>query len=89
MRLHAAILQAEVWPSRRFGDAQMLYVVLLEDSVSSGPDIRRQHMPAHLSFLEKKQRGSRPPDRYERYQVILPAGSGSLKQNTLMSSTRS
>jgi uncharacterized protein YciI len=31
----------------------MLYVVLFEDSASSGTDIRRRHMPAHLSFLEK------------------------------------
>jgi len=31
----------------------MLYVVLFEDSASAGTDIRRQHMPAHLSFLEK------------------------------------
>jgi uncharacterized protein len=31
----------------------MLYVVLFEDNASLGTDIRRQHMPAHLSFLEK------------------------------------
>jgi uncharacterized protein YciI len=33
--------------------AQMLYVVLFEDNANLGTDVRRQHMPAHLSFLEK------------------------------------
>jgi uncharacterized protein len=36
-----------------FGEDQMLYIVLFEDSPSLGTDVRRQHMPAHLSFLEK------------------------------------
>jgi uncharacterized protein len=36
-----------------FGEDQMLYVVLFEDNPSLGTDVRRQHMPAHLSFLEK------------------------------------
>lgn len=31
----------------------MLYVVLFEDNANLGADVRRQHMPAHLSFLEK------------------------------------
>jgi uncharacterized protein len=31
----------------------MLYVVLFEDNANLGTDVRRQHMPAHLSFLEK------------------------------------
>jgi len=31
----------------------MLYVVLFEDNANLGIDVRRQHMPAHLSFLEK------------------------------------
>ena len=31
----------------------MLYVVLFEDNPSLGTDVRRLHMPAHLSFLEK------------------------------------
>jgi uncharacterized protein len=31
----------------------MPYVVLFEDNASLGTDIRRQYMPAHLSFLEK------------------------------------
>ena len=31
----------------------MLYVVLFEDNANLGSDVRRQHMPAHLSFLEK------------------------------------
>jgi uncharacterized protein YciI len=31
----------------------MLYVVLFEDNASLGADVRRQHMPAHLSFLER------------------------------------
>jgi uncharacterized protein len=30
----------------------MLYAVLLEDAPNLGTDIRRQHMPAHLAFLE-------------------------------------
>ena len=31
----------------------MLYAVLLEDNEALGADVRRQHLPAHLSFLEK------------------------------------
>jgi uncharacterized protein len=31
----------------------MKFVVLFEDDPSAGPDVRRQHMPAHLAFLEK------------------------------------
>jgi uncharacterized protein len=31
----------------------MLYAVLFEDNPSLGSDVRRQHMPAHLSFLEQ------------------------------------
>jgi len=31
----------------------MLYVALFEDSPNLGADVRREHMPAHLSFLEK------------------------------------
>src|SRR6266576_3794823 len=31
----------------------MLYVVLFEDNANLGTDVRRQYMPAHLSFLEK------------------------------------
>ena len=30
----------------------MLYAVLFEDDTSLGSDVRRQHMPAHLSFLD-------------------------------------
>ena len=30
----------------------MLYVVLFEDNANLGSDVRRQHMPAHLAFLE-------------------------------------
>jgi uncharacterized protein len=30
----------------------MLYVVLFEDDAALGVDVRRRHMPAHLSFLE-------------------------------------
>jgi uncharacterized protein YciI len=36
-----------------FGEDQMLYIVLFEDNPSLGTDVRRQHMPAHLSFLAK------------------------------------
>lgn len=31
----------------------MLYAILFEDNASFGSDVRRQHMPAHLSFLER------------------------------------
>ncbi len=31
----------------------MKFVVLFEDDLSAGSDVRRQHMPAHLAFLEK------------------------------------
>jgi hypothetical protein len=31
----------------------MLFAVLFEDDVNLGSDVRRQHMPAHLSFLER------------------------------------
>jgi uncharacterized protein len=31
----------------------MLYAVLFEDAANPGADIRRQHMPAHLAFLQK------------------------------------
>ena len=31
----------------------MLYAVLFEDNPDTAHDLRRRHMPAHLSFLEK------------------------------------
>ena len=31
----------------------MLYAVLFEDNTTLGADVRRQHISAHLSFLEK------------------------------------
>ncbi len=31
----------------------MLYAVLFEDNPDLGPDVRRQHMPMHLTFLEQ------------------------------------
>ena len=31
----------------------MLYVALFEDNPNLAADVRREHMPAHLSFLEK------------------------------------
>jgi len=31
----------------------MLYAVLFEDDPDAAHDLRRRHMPAHLSFLEK------------------------------------
>ena len=31
----------------------MLYVVLFEDNVNLGADVRQQNMPAHLAFLER------------------------------------
>jgi len=33
--------------------AGMLYAVVFEDAANLGPDVRRQHTPAHLSFLDK------------------------------------
>jgi uncharacterized protein YciI len=34
----------------------MLYAVLFEDNANLSSDVRRQHMPAHLTFLEKNTR---------------------------------
>jgi uncharacterized protein YciI len=34
----------------------MLYAVLFEDNPALGSDVRRQHMPAHLAFLEANAR---------------------------------
>jgi uncharacterized protein len=31
----------------------MLYAVLFEDNQNLGSDVRREHMPAHLAFLER------------------------------------
>jgi uncharacterized protein len=31
----------------------MFYAVLFEDNTDLGSDVRRRHMPAHLSFLEQ------------------------------------
>jgi uncharacterized protein YciI len=31
----------------------MLYAVLFEDNPALGAEMRRQHMPAHLTFLER------------------------------------
>ena len=31
----------------------MDFVVLFEEDPAAGPDVRRQHMPAHLAFLER------------------------------------
>ena len=39
-----------------FGEAHMLYAVLFEDDPARGPEVRRQHMPAHLGFLEANAR---------------------------------
>src|SRR5215831_18726485 len=30
----------------------MKFIVLFEDDPAAGPDVRREHMPAHLAFLE-------------------------------------
>src|SRR5262245_13029113 len=35
------------------GESSMVYFVLFEDNPSLGTGVRRQHMPAHLSCLEK------------------------------------
>lgn len=35
----------------------MLYAVLFEDNVNLSSDLRREHMPSHLAFLERN--GSR------------------------------
>jgi uncharacterized protein YciI len=34
----------------------MLYAVLFEDDPTCSPEVRRQHMPAHLGFLEANAR---------------------------------
>lgn len=67
-----------------FGEDQMLYVVLFEDNPSLGTDVRRQHMPAHLSFLEKTRSGSKRPDPCAQHRASLPAGYGLLKQKAQM-----
>jgi hypothetical protein len=67
----------------------MLYVVLFEDNANLGSDVRRQHMPAHLSFLEKNAARIKGLDRCERRRAMLPAGYGSSKQKAQMSSTHS
>ena len=56
MRLHTAILQVEALQVQAAQRSPMLYAVLFEDNASLGADVRRQHMPAHLSFLEKNAR---------------------------------
>src|SRR4029077_16817183 len=33
--------------------SQMLYAVLFEDDAKLAVELRRQHMPSHLSFLER------------------------------------
>jgi hypothetical protein len=33
----------------------MFHVVLFEDNPNLGADVRREHMPAHLSFLDDPQ----------------------------------
>ena len=33
--------------------SQMLYAVLFEDDAKLAAELRRQHMPSHLSFLER------------------------------------
>ena len=61
----------------------MLYAVLFEDNTTLGADVRRQHMPAHLLFLEKNAA------QIKRRQVILPAGYGLLKPIARMRLMRS
>jgi uncharacterized protein YciI len=53
MRLYTAISQTQAGASRSPGETQMLYAVLFEDDPNLGSDVRRQHMPAHLSFLQR------------------------------------
>jgi hypothetical protein len=53
----------------------MLYVVLFEDNLDLGTDVRGQHMPAHLSFLEKKRgvhRSGRTVGTHVGSSVTLP-----------------
>jgi len=62
---------------------------LFEDQVNIGTDVRRQHMPAHLSFLEKTRRESKRLDRCERRRAMLPADYRWSKQKAQTSSTPS
>jgi uncharacterized protein YciI len=57
----------------------MLYAVLLEDNEALGADIRRQHLPAHLSFLEKNAARIKAAGPLRASSAILSVGCGSLK----------
>jgi hypothetical protein len=52
-----------------------------------GTDVRRQHMPAHLSFLEKNAARIKGLDRCERRRAIPPADYGLSKQRAQTSSS--
>jgi hypothetical protein len=54
----------------------MLYAVLLEDNEGLGADVRRQHLPAHLSFLEKNAariKASVLPFSHDKPQIVRTA----------------
>jgi hypothetical protein len=82
-------LQVEALQVQAAQRSPMLYAVLFEDNASLGADVRRQHMPAHLSFLEKNATQIKAAGRYERRQAILQVGCGSLKPIAQTWSTRS
>ncbi|WP_299620684.1 YciI family protein [Pelagibius sp.] len=47
----------------------MLYVVLFEDNEERGTELRREHLPAHLEFLERSK------DRITAAGPLLSAAS--------------
>ena len=57
----------------------MLYAVLFEDNAALGADIRRQHLPAHLSFLEKNAARIKAAGPLRASSGVLSVGCGSLK----------
>jgi uncharacterized protein len=51
-RLHDENLCVHISETFALREDAMLYVVLFEDNPGLGAEVRRKHMPAHLSFLE-------------------------------------
>jgi uncharacterized protein YciI len=50
---HGNLADAGLAVQNLSAEPKMLYAVLFEDSANLGAEVRRQHMSAHLSFLEK------------------------------------
>lgn len=49
----SSFAEPELHGKNRIREMKMLYAVLFEDNAELGGDVRRQHMPAHLAFLDK------------------------------------